>query len=962
MLDAMFSAYQRLIDHLCLTSWQQPLPDLLPMAQRQVRQAITAAAHQPYAAQTLHHAFFQQAEQTPQQVALIWQQEQQIFQLSYTELAEQALKLAHWLQLQGTLPGDRVAISLPKGPQQAIAVLGVLAAGASWVPVGIDQPQMRKNAILKRAEVRLLLDPQTPLLGQAAVQAEFTALPQPVAIDVQQLAYIIFTSGSTGEPKGVEMRHAATHNTLQDLRQRLAMQPQDRVLALSALDFDLSVFDLFAPLSCGAALVMVDEAYRRDAAHWLSLMQKHRVTLWNSVPALLEMLLTSARDTTLPALRAALISGDWIALSLPERLLHTAPDCRFLALGGATEAAIWSNIFPVTAVDPDWRSIPYGYPLGNQRWRVVNHANADCPDWVEGELLIGGAGLARGYLGDAAMTAARFPQLEGERWYRTGDRGRYWPDGTLEFLGRLDTQMKLRGHRIEAGEVEQALQMLPGVDQATVSLWHDGVTPRLMAAVAPLTPAAAEQCEPFNPNDAQRSLLQYESAIAEQILIELLQLPAEAGVIWQVQSLQPDEKGRQILQLWLSWLQSRALLQPQGTAYIATEKLAAASATSQPAIPLIMEARKRYANWRAMLRGVQDNAALLTDAIFSPASLSASDDETRQWLLQLALHIQNMHRQGGTPIHIVEINGACGQHSAVLLAHLPQGSIHYTLLESAPLALEQARVRLANSGHHIDFMLLNELYLTETLQHSADIVLAANALHRYAQPLHGLIAARQLLKPDGELWMMERQCLTPLARVSAGLLAGGYGSSGKDPLRTGSVWQQRAQGTGFQPISVNDHGLASTLTLSQSHSHTLAENWPSLLAERLPKAMVPERLVLLTHLPLTANGKVDRKRLQALYDNLPKQQQQDKLSHTEGQLAQLWCALLGIAPGIGRQQGFFELGGDSLLATRLINSIRDEFAVEMALRKIFNAPSLEAMAAEIEAQQAAATSMEGGVL
>ncbi|HFK7976100.1 TPA: amino acid adenylation domain-containing protein [Klebsiella oxytoca] len=958
LLDAMFTAYQQLLDHLCRQSWQQALPDLLPPAQQQVREAITLAARHPVTPKTLHHAFFRQARQTPQQLAMIGQH----YQLTYGELADEALKLAHWLQLQGTKPGDRVAISLPKGPQQVFAVLAALACGASWVPVGIDQPQARKAAILRRADVRLTLDQQIPLSGPDAVQATLTPLPQPVEVDAQQLAYIIFTSGSTGEPKGVEMTHAAAHNTLLDIGQRLALQSDDRVLALSALDFDLSVFDLFAPLSCGAALVMVDEAYRRDAAHWLNLMQQHRVTIWNAVPALLEMLLTAARDATLPSLRAALVSGDWIPLSLPERLQHCAPGCHFLALGGATEAAIWSNVFPVTVVDPNWRSIPYGYPLNNQCWRVVNAADKDCPDWVEGELLIGGVGLARGYLGDDAMTSARFPLLEGTRWYRTGDRGRYWPDGTLEFLGRLDSQMKLRGHRIEAGEVEQALQTLTGVDQAAVSLWHDGVTQRLMAAVAPFTPAEVKNSEVFQADKAGRAALEYESVIAEHIFIELLQLPTEEGAAWQAEVMQPDETGRRILKLWLAWLAQRGWLQQQNTAWLATEKLAAARNRLASATPIVLEARARYSDWRAMLRGEQDSAALLNDPLFSPASLSAADEDTRRWLSTLALHIQNLYPQRGRPIRIVEINAAGGQHSAVLLERLPKGSVHYTLLESSPLALEQARHTLESSGQQIDFMLLNELCLPESLPGCADIVLAANALHRFAAPLHGLIAARQLLHPQGELWMMERQCLTPLAMLSAGLLAGGYGETGAAPLCTGEVWQQRALNCGFTQIK-RKGGLAASLTLKPVSTLLPPDDWSDRLAEKLPKAMVPERMVLLTHLPLTANGKVDRKRLQALYDNLPKHQhQQATLTETEARLAQLWGALLGIAPEMGRQQSFFALGGDSLLATRLINAIRDEFAVEIALRKIFNAPELEAMAAAIEALQSESAAMEGGAL
>ncbi len=963
MLDAMFDAYQHLINYLCLEEWQQPLPDLLPVTQQQVRDIRNADAQQGLQPQTLHQAFFVKAAEVSQQAALIWQESGKDRQLSYGELANEALKLSRWLMDKGIQTGDRVVISLPKGPQQVIAVLGVLAAGGSWVPVGIDQPDSRKEAILRRAGARLIIDERTPVSGAEAVQYEVVPLQTPVDVEPNALAYTIFTSGSTGEPKGVEMSHAATENTLQDLLQKLDLQSGDRVLALSALDFDLSIFDLFAPLSSGAAIVMVNEAYRRDAAHWLSLIKHHGVSVWNSVPALLDMLLTSANETAIPSLRTVLISGDWIALSLPDRLHKSAPDCQFLALGGATEAAIWSNIFPVTSIEPTWRSIPYGYPLRNQRWRVVNTNDADCPDWVEGELLIGGAGLAQGYLGDPELTKARFPVLNDERWYRTGDRGRYWPDGTLEFLGRIDTQMKLRGHRIEAGEVEQALLALPGVEQSAVSLWHDGVAPRLMAAVAPRLVNDVEQRQKFSPTELQRGPLQYESAIAEQILIELLDLPAQEGMPWEMKQLQPDETGENILTLWLDWLQARSLLLADKNRFIGTEKLAAACANTQPPTPLVLEARSRYASWRAMLSGDQDSSVLLTDDTFAPASLSASDEETRQWLAQLALHVHSLQHMRGDPIHIVEINAASGQHSAALLARLPQGSIRYTLLESSPLALEQARSRLANCGHDISFTLLNELCLPDELINSADIVIAANALHRYQQPTHGLIAARQLLKGTGELWIMERQCLTPLAMISAGQLAGGYGRAGQDPLMPGDVWLQRALRAGFIDVTLNNKGLASMLKMINPHNTALPVTWQAQLSEHLPKTMVPERIILMTHLPLTANGKVDRKRLQAMYDNLPKlKQHHEILSDTEAQLAETWSSLLGIESGIGRHQGFFELGGDSLLATRLINSIRQMFGVDIALRQIFNAPTLQAMAEAIDIQLSIASTMEGGSL
>ncbi|MFI6394405.1 AMP-binding protein, partial [Nonomuraea sp. NPDC050540] len=189
------------------------------------------------------------------------------------------------------------------------------------------------------------------------------------------------------------------------------------------------------------------------------------VTVWNTVPALLDMLLTADRGV-LGSLRLAMVSGDWVPLDLSARLAAAAPDCELIALGGATEASIWSNYCPVPAkVPPEWLSVPYGRPLANQCFRVVDSAGKDCPDWVAGELWIGGAGVAKGYRGDPETTGAKF--VDG--WYRTGDLGRYRPDGTLEFLGRLDHQVKIRGHRIELGEIEAALLTHPHVDRAVAT-------------------------------------------------------------------------------------------------------------------------------------------------------------------------------------------------------------------------------------------------------------------------------------------------------------------------------------------------------------------------------------------------------------------------------------------------------------------------------------------------------------
>ena len=484
--EAMFGAFTTVLDRLAdadadagagADGWSEPVAGLVPDEALRVRAAANATDG-PLPRDPLHAAAFEHASRCPEAVAVLGGASA----LTYGELADGALRLAAGLRELGVQAGDAVAIRLPRGPEQVVAVLGVLAAGAHYVPIDPAQPGQRVQRILRRAGVEHVLDDA----AYARAVAHRRPLAAPVVPGVDATAYVIFTSGSTGEPKGVEITHAQAANTIEDLVARYAIGPADRTLALSALDFDLSVFDIFAPLMAGGAIVTVDDERSRDAAAWIELVRDHDVSIVDCVPALLDMLLRAGEPAALPAsLRLVLTGGDWVGTDLPGRLHAALPDCRFVALGGATEASIYSNRFEVEgAVPAGWASIPYGTPLRNQRLRIVDAQGRDCPDWVAGELWIGGAGVAVGYRGEPERTAARFVEHDGLRWYRTGDRARYRADGAVEFLGRADDQVKLRGYRIELGEVEAACAEHPGVRAAVALVDRTGPTARLCAAVA----------------------------------------------------------------------------------------------------------------------------------------------------------------------------------------------------------------------------------------------------------------------------------------------------------------------------------------------------------------------------------------------------------------------------------------------------------------------------------------------
>jgi pyochelin synthetase len=480
-VDAMFAAFAHRVRALADTdeAWERTTGIPLPPAQAKCR-AERNATRRPLPEGLLHEGVVAQSLRTPQATAVIAADAV----LTYAELHARASAVAAHLRAHSDGPGRIVAVALDKSTSQIAAVLGILLAGAAYLPLDPAQPTARRNRILADAGVRHVLVPDAAAgagtwpEGVTAVPVDDLddgeAAPEASAAHPEDLAYVIYTSGSTGVPKGVMISHRAALNTVEDLNGRFGVGADDHMLGLASLGFDLSVYDIFGLLAVGGVLVLPDPGRRSDPAHWADLVARHHVTLWNSVPAqlglLTDYLAGEGTGATVASLRLAMLSGDWIPLSLPDRIRALVPDLRLISLGGATEAAIWSIWYPIGEVRPHWPSIPYGTPLDNQSWHVLDENLRPRPDGVVGELYIGGAGLAMGYLGDQEKTAHRFirhPET-GERLYRTGDLGRYHPDGVLELLGREDRQVKIRGHRVEPAEVEAALLAHPAVKDAAV--------------------------------------------------------------------------------------------------------------------------------------------------------------------------------------------------------------------------------------------------------------------------------------------------------------------------------------------------------------------------------------------------------------------------------------------------------------------------------------------------------------
>lgn len=484
MLDDMFVGYRALIEALSQddAAWASHGADLLPPWQHELLGNVNAT-NGPVPGGLLHDPVLAQCRRTPERMAVIEPDRS----VTYSELYISSNRIAHELWRLGSSTGERIGIYLPKGFLQIAAVLGILEAGAVYVPLDPAQPPDRIAALLTAGGIARIITTRPVLLQRPLQQVGSSVFldelegrnhqvkPLPATVKPTELAYVIFTSGSTGKPKGVAIDHRGALNTVVDINQRFSVTADDRVLGLSELNFDLSVYDIFGFLAIGGTLVLPSPERQREPAHWDELMRAHGVTVWNTVPALMDIYTTyleSVAKRNDEQLRVVMMSGDWIPVRLPESIRRLAPNSTIYSLGGATEASIWSIYYPITECNAQWRSVPYGKPLLNQTFHVLNDHLDPCPVWATGELFIGGIGLAQCYFGDPARSAASFfshPRT-GERLYRTGDLGRYLPDGNIEFLGRKDFQAKINGYRVELVEIEGLLERSPGVQAAVVTL------------------------------------------------------------------------------------------------------------------------------------------------------------------------------------------------------------------------------------------------------------------------------------------------------------------------------------------------------------------------------------------------------------------------------------------------------------------------------------------------------------
>ncbi|MET0400290.1 MAG: amino acid adenylation domain-containing protein, partial [Longimicrobiaceae bacterium] len=446
-----------------------------------------------------------QAARTPGAAAVRWDGGS----LTHAELDASADRLAHRLRARGVGAGTTVAVCVERGPQVLVALLAVWKAGGVYLPLDPTHPADRLAFLLRDSGAELVVTEAAvasslPEFGGEIVALDSTPLPpapspargegenggveEASARSHSQLAYLIYTSGSTGEPKAVAVEHGQLAHTLRGAGEVLGLRAADVVAALASVAFDISLLELLAPLLAGAAVRVVPRELPRDPEALVDAAAD--VTVLHAVPALMRQVVDVVRGgRELPSMRLLLVGGDSVPPELLRDVRAVLPTAAARVLYGPTEGTIICATYGVPAED-SVAGHPLGRPLPGVRLAVRGPRGEICPVGVPGELWISGGGVARGYLGRPELTAERFVTADGERAYRTGDRARWRPDGVLEFLGRVDEQVKVRGFRIEPGEVEAALRAQPGVREAVVVAREDRPGERRLVAYVVPRPAA----------------------------------------------------------------------------------------------------------------------------------------------------------------------------------------------------------------------------------------------------------------------------------------------------------------------------------------------------------------------------------------------------------------------------------------------------------------------------------------
>ncbi|WP_298776655.1 condensation domain-containing protein, partial [uncultured Shewanella sp.] len=756
------------------------------------------------------------------------------------------------------------------------------------------------------------------------------ALPKATLNDI---AYVIFTSGSTGKPKGVSISHRGAANTIKAVNQRFDINHSDKVLALSELSFDLSVYDIFGVLAAGGTIVFPEQSKTKEPSHWYELIAKYDITIWNTVPQLMQLLIDYADDNghCLDSLKRVLMSGDWIPTTLPTQINALNPHITVMSLGGATEGSIWSIWHEIEEVKPEWSAIPYGQAMPNQTMYVLNDINEHCPIGVAGEIHIGGDGVAIGYWNDEEKTHASFidhPTLG--RLYKTGDLGKWHQAGYIAFQGRKDSQVKLNGYRVELEEISHKLTQLNGIEEAITQV-HDN---HLVAYL--VSPSFNAQAPSFNAESFKFA----QHGINNEL---------EPSVSFH---LNLDEKQYRLRKSYREFT-GQAL-----------------PALSLPRRVSFDECTQAQANHTLTLAGLKQVLAPLSGIILDdkvlPKYLYPSGGSS--YAIQIFISMPNDWAEGieageyyyhpvkhelqrtGSSIDVKSVEVNFKLYLPAIVPLYQDASLRLGYLEMGHMCyLAEKALSGAGIAYHVSPRDQKEGDFHHLLRLAFDKQSNKSEQWRPCQLNKRILSNQQgcfTERDKGEnrfdlnqqTVMSQSSAFGQMMKGAEGMLVfeGGqhpesYIQAGFEAQALTEAWYQQGVGSCTLGLSVYE-GAIYALAIgtidpaleekaeSQAIAVSLDSYINSVLKESLPLYMHPSVYIPISELPLTANGKLDRKALPE-----PELVSSDEYvaprNDIERQLCEIWQAVLGLEQ-VGIDDNFFRIGGDSIVSIQLVSRLR----------------------------------------
>jgi len=952
---------------------------------RLLEASVPAASGHPR--DTLHRWFARQAERTPHATAVSYGGES----ITYAGLDAAANRLANHLRGRGVGPESRVGVCLDRGPEMVVATLGVLRAGGAYVPLDPAYPAGRLAHILADSGARVLvtrgaLMEALPGFGgevvhldrdRAAIDAAPDGVP-PSGVSAGNAAYVIYTSGSTGTPKGVMVEHASLAATVLTMRDAFGLGPGEVFLSLASHAFDIWGFEVFAPLLSGGEVRLVAPERVKDVEGLVE--ELAGVQAVHAVPALMREVVRWVRAGAgvLPGVRHAFVGGDAVPPDLPEEMRRVFPGARVWTLYGPTEATIVSAAAEARAEGGGHGGHAMGRALPGEGTYVCDARGNLLPVGVAGELWIGGAGVARGYQGRADLTAERFVPdpfggVRGARAYRTGDRVRRRADGELEFLGRTDAQVKVRGFRIEPGEVEAALLSHGAVREATVVVREDVPgQKRLVAYVVPeesggaeLWPSIGEYFvydeliyQGLTGDDRRNSryLRALQRLAPGKVVLDvgtgmdaiLARLAVQAGArhVYAVEILERSYRAarERIRELGLEDRitlihgDARTVSLPE-PAEVCVSEIVEAIAGGEGAAAVLNGVRRLLAPGAAMIPGLTQTRMA---AVTLPEEIRREPAFSRTG----AHYVRRIFEQVGHPFDLrLCIRDFPAQNR--LSADGVFEELDFGAGEVAPEYVRAEELEILKAGRLDGLLLWLRMELTggEVL----DIVEEETAWFPVYFPL---------FEPGVEVRPGDRLRLECRAELPDGGVAPDYAVRGT-LLRGGGE-----EAVPFEFVSAHHAPqyraspfyrrlfAGEELPVHEGPDRELAGALRAHLSVRLPEYMVPSACVVLERLPLNPNGKVDRRALPAPEAGAEKEYVEPR-TEMEELLCEIWLDVLSSEGGarharVGVHDDFFGLGGHSLLAIQVVTRIRRDLGIEVPIETLFETPTVAAFATKLE--------------